>query len=190
VLNATGSLVPAPLLARQERLGPPEEHLSPGAYHVRSGELPNLVSSTAPSEEQDLEGVEQSNGSARNRRLYGEQTYLVEATLFDEKDPFPPVPAADAWLLVAATPIRRARQVTFVIAPMAVAATIVGVAIGLGLGLTRDRTPPPPATSPSTSVLTSSPAGQVSAWYQLTLSFYTIESLHNICSPQHRSFNG
>jgi Leucine-rich repeat (LRR) protein len=176
VLHATGNLVPAPSLARQGRLGLPEDLMRPGAYRVRVGEAPDRANSTAPSDEQDLEGYEPSNESAPNQQPFGEQAFLVEATLVDEEGPFPPVPTPDTSLLVPATSIRRARQVTFVIAAMVVTALIVGAAVGLVFGLARNNTQQQPETF------------QFEASFRATLPPYTLQNLENTRSPQYRAF--
>jgi Leucine-rich repeat (LRR) protein len=175
-------LLPALSLSRQERLGPPEELLRPGAYRMHEGEIPHRASSVGSSD-RTTERSEQLNRPAPSEEP-PEQTFLAEARLVEENAPTV-VTSPHTSLLVAATPVRRSHQIAIVIAAVVIAAAITGMAVGL----TRDRSPPSPATLSPTSSPTSAATDLFATLIRSTLPPQTIESLQDTSSPQYLAYD-
>lgn len=175
--------VPALSLSRQQRLGPPEEMLRPGAYHVHEGGRPHRASSVG-STDRIVEGHEQRNRLAPEEQPPEVQAFLAEASLVVEEDTPSVTASPNTSLLVAATPVRRSQQVALFMAAVVIAATITGMAVGL----TRDRTSSAPAGFSPTSDPAATATNQFKASFHGVLPLHTIERLQDTSSPQYHAY--
>jgi hypothetical protein len=95
--DAANFLAPmAPSLVRQDRLGPPEDQLRPGAYHMRPGD----ASSAASSDDDEIAGLNpQPPGPPAGRRQPSSEdgTILVEANLVVEEEAPEPLETPRYW---------------------------------------------------------------------------------------------